>query len=52
MLINCFRVSFVVFGKVPTKGEQRTEKQGLLEVAYRRYLLEAVDRYELAKERS
>ena len=34
------------------KGEQRIKKQGLLEVAYRKHLLEAVSKYELTRERS
>ncbi len=46
------QVSSIVLRKVPTKGEQRTEKQSLLEMAYRRHLSEVVDRYELTKKKS
>jgi len=52
MPTGCLRVSSVVPGRVPTKGEQRTERQGLLEVAHRRHLSEAAGRHELARERS
>ena len=51
IFINCLRISFIVFKRVLTKGEQCIEKQGLLEMAYQRHLSEAVDRYELAREK-
>ena len=51
MFINCFRINFIISRKVLTKGEQYIKRQSLLEVVYRRYLSEAVDRYELIKKK-
>ncbi len=51
MFINCFRINFIISRKVLTKGEQYIKRQSLLEVVYRRYLSEAVDRYKLIKEK-
>ncbi len=52
ILINCFRINSIIFKKVSTKKEQYTKRQGLLEVIYRKYLSEAVNRYKLTKEKS
>ncbi len=45
MFISYLRVNSVIPRKVSTKREQHTERQGLLEVAYRRHLSEAASRH-------
>ncbi len=49
---NYLRISSVILKKVPTKKEQYTKKQSLLEIVYRIHLSETVDKYKLTKEKS
>ena len=51
MFIYYLQINSIIFKRVSIKREQYIEKQGLLEVIYRRHLLETVDRYELTKEK-